>query len=1227
MNTEMSTFAKTIMEQKYSHTKTDGTKESWEEIADRTVDNVLSPVPLDAYTKRKIKEAVKQKKLMPGGRYLFAAGNPYHQTQNCALFRADDSREGWADLLHKICMALMTGAGVGVVYSDLRAEGKRIRKTSGTATGPLALMQMVNECGRGIMNGGNRRAAIWAGLHWNHPDIHKFITMKNWSKEIRELKEKDYSFPATMDMTNISVILDDLFFIAYGDEAHPLHSLAHSVYWSTIRQMLKTSEPGFSIDCGVNNGENLRNACQPASAQLITPQGIRTMGEVVIGDTIWDGHKWVIITNKVMTGIKSVKKYITTAGYFIGTENHSIYNNEIKIEIGASDAIDVCIGPDVVINKLDPQDIMDGLVIGDGSVHAASNNLVYLYIGDKDTDYFSSEISSLITKARPGLAEKAYEINTTIEYNELPKTYLRTVPDRFLFGAPTKVCGFLRGLFTANGSICGDRITLKQTSRKLIEQVQTMLSSVGIPSYVTVNKSKLNIFSNGEYLMKESYDLNITAGRSLFREKIGFIQKYKQEKIKDGSKLKYRTYKIKQIEDLGAMEVFDITVNSDQHVYWTGGHLVSNCTEITSRDDSDICNLGSINMARVESLEEMEELVELGTILLLAGTIYSDVPTAKIDQIRTKNRRLGLGLMGIHEFLLKRGAKYAPNDELAKYLEIYKKSTEIAHKWAKEWDISPPVKTRAIAPTGCQKQDTLIITDDGILELQELGDIHGDKWQSLGLGSLVIRRENDLDIATRFFNNGIAPVKNIKLSSGTELSATYNHKYRVLDGSNYSWKEVNDIKIGDKLVVPIGTYCKETEPMLFSVAKLYRTENTIKTPSVMSPQLATFIGMLFADGSMHEKGIRIACNAKEDHYKEIAALGMSLFGVEPTYEDNGRNCLSVCFNSVKLLRWLYLNGLNKQESTTIQVPPIIRCSSKNSIIAFIEGYFACDGSSSNSAKYIDTASKKMAQQLLTIIRAIGSDACIDTHKSGFGSLIYRIRWIKTKRRDETALDTKNLVELGLSNCTVDSVKEIVDGGEILTLDIEVPNSNTYIANGVVSHNTIGIVAETTTGIEPIFCVAYKRRYLKHKTWNYQYVIDPTAKRLIDSGVKPDMIEDAYSLAEDVEKRVAFQAWLQQYVDHSISSTINLPAWGSELNNEGKVTEFGNMLYRYLPKLRGITVYADGSRGGQPLTPIKYHTAIKHVGETFVEKVDKDDDVVVYETGDICDITKGGSCGA
>lgn len=164
--------------------------------------------------------------------------------------------------------------------------------------------------------------------------------------------------------------------------------------------------------------------------------------------------------------------------------------------------------------------------------------------------------------------------------------------------------------------------------------------------------------------------------------------------------------------------------------------------------------------------------------------------------------------------------------------------------------------------------------------------------------------------------------------------------------------------------------------------------------------------------------------------------------------------------------------------------------------------------------------------------------------------------------------------------------------------------------------SIGILASTTTGIEPLFAVAYKRRYLTDGTkWKYEYVVDSVADALIrEYDLKPEDIDTALSLSEDYERRIKFQADVQDYVDMSISSTINLPAWGTRGNNEGLVSKFSEVLARYAPRLRGFTCYPDGARGGQPLTEIEYSEALKHRG-------------TVFEENDICSITgHGGSCG-
>lgn len=180
-------------------------------------------------------------------------------------------------------------------------------------------------------------------------------------------------------------------------------------------------------------------------------------------------------------------------------------------------------------------------------------------------------------------------------------------------------------------------------------------------------------------------------------------------------------------------------------------------------------------------------------------------------------------------------------------------------------------------------------------------------------------------------------------------------------------------------------------------------------------------------------------------------------------------------------------------------------------------------------------------------------------------------------------------------------------------------SNPVACRAIAPTGTIGILAGTTTGIEPLFAVAYKRRYLKGTNWHYQYVVDGSAQELANIyGKDPDTLDSAISLANDYERRIKFQADVQDYVDMAISSTINLPAWGTKLNNEDKVIDFAETLAKYSHRLRGFTCYPDGSRGGQPLTPVSYKEAVEKLGTEFSEAV---------TMHDVCEINgRGGTCG-
>jgi ribonucleoside-diphosphate reductase alpha chain len=215
---------------------------------------------VDTKTKNKILKYMVERKFIPGGRYLYSAGRSFHQVNNCFLFRAQDSREGWAELMFNITSGLLTGGGIGVDYTNIRPEGAPIKKTGGVCTGPTSLMEMVDEAGARIMQGGQRRSAIWAGLTWSHKDIYKFMSSKNHSAGFRKLKQSNPMFHLPMESTNISVIYDTEFFIAVEDENHPNHAKAKDVWLNNCKQAFSTAEPGMSFNFR-RDAESLRNAC------------------------------------------------------------------------------------------------------------------------------------------------------------------------------------------------------------------------------------------------------------------------------------------------------------------------------------------------------------------------------------------------------------------------------------------------------------------------------------------------------------------------------------------------------------------------------------------------------------------------------------------------------------------------------------------------------------------------------------------------------------------------------------------------------------------------------------------------------------------------------------------------------------------------------------------------------------------------------------------------------
>lgn len=148
--------------------------------------------------------------------------------------------------------------------------------------------------------------------------------------------------------------------------------------------------------------------------------------------------------------------------------------------------------------------------------------------------------------------------------------------------------------------------------------------------------------------------------------------------------------------------------------------------------------------------------------------------------------------------------------------------------------------------------------------------------------------------------------------------------------------------------------------------------------------------------------------------------------------------------------------------------------------------------------------------------------------------------------------------------------------------------------------TISMIADTSSGVEPIFSLAYvkivmdgTRLYYLEDTFEHvlkvRGIYSPELiQKVIESGSIasfeefPKQIKDIFRVAYDIspEAHVRMQAAFQKYTDLAVSKTINLPA-------DATVEDVQNAyMLAWKTGCKGITVYREGSRGEGVLAKIK-----------------------------------------
>jgi len=320
----------------------------------------------------------------------------------------------------------------------------------------------------------------------------------------------------------------------------------------------------------------------------------------------------------------------------------------------------------------------------------------------------------------------------------------KCVPESIFTSPREAVIGFLQGLFSADGTVRVDEkggnyyVRLTSKSLKLLKQVQLLLLNLGIKSKI-YNRSRNPRDSIFKYVNKKGekkeygsdgilFEIDIhKSGLIRFLKEIGFLCNKNKEKIerileKDIREDSNFFDSAKEVKYIGEKEVYDLT-EPLTHSFVASGIVISNCGE-QYLHDGDVCNLGSINLAKFVinkeiDFDRLKDVTRIAIRMLDNVIDRSSFPVDKVNKVFRGNRRIGLGVMGFADMLYQLEIRYNSPEGFKIAEAVMKCIQEEAHKMSQElaeekgvfpnWNLSiykkQGIKMRnaaltTIAPTG-----------------------------------------------------------------------------------------------------------------------------------------------------------------------------------------------------------------------------------------------------------------------------------------------------------------------------------------------------------------------------------------------------------------------------------------------------------------------------------------------------------------------------------------------
>ena len=311
-----------------------------------------------------------------------------------------------------------------------------------------------------------------------------------------------------------------------------------------------------------------RGKAHPYDEFIYTPDGVKQWKDIKVGDYIFgDNGKLTKVIDIPFDDIAPIYELTLSSGYKVKcSEGHlwkvyshcrgeiivstkellNLYkrpiktteNNSKEYELDCIIPVGNCVGFSHKDTKIDPYTL--GLILASNCVNTKNKTIIN--------------------------ALREYNLN----YIKSESTF---VPEEYKYNSKTVRVSLLKGILDVKGEVINDKIELVLNSKQLINDVQWMCASLGIPTIYHKPKDIKYYNNNGEEI-KYLYKLSIYSNIPLFNS----IKKLQlQQNINKTSSIqnKYKGYKIVDIRYIGNQKSKCITVDNESHCYLINNFIVT----------------------------------------------------------------------------------------------------------------------------------------------------------------------------------------------------------------------------------------------------------------------------------------------------------------------------------------------------------------------------------------------------------------------------------------------------------------------------------------------------------------------------------------------------------------------------------------------------------------------------------------------------------------------------